>query len=701
MQKIRFVISSFMAAVSLFLVLLIVVALLGAIHTKSEYKELLQETTGKYIAKNSIEKTSTGMKYRQLLGYDISFEQLSLIMQIRDYVNTYKVEGQTIEDVVLMENLLEEFRSSGLDMTSINATVQDMGDIVDASVEEASKNANTRMNIIVTVIAAAAVILIAIVAVLCVIIPKKISDPIRRISDCAKQIGMGQLSNLNIPKSKFYEINELNKAFETLRSSIFEIINNVDGVCIAYAEGNNKKIDLEKTGLKGDFLSVAEKINSLLDNTTDNIKEILTCVDNYSNGNFDYKIKEFHGEHKIITDKLNSCRNGFKDVVSDISYLSEAIKMGKLDIRLSTEGRKGDWLVLVEGLNNLAAAVYEPISSTIESLKKLADADLKYHSDKKFDGIYKDIIDTINSVAETLDIYIADISSVLKSLANHDLTAKNSITYKGDFSEIEESIKIMTLNLRNLVGNMVSASEQIEIGSRSMADSSTGLAAGANEQSNAVRTLVSLSESVSNKASENYNAAISAKEYSNAVSEHIKNGNEMLKRLNTAITNIATSSEAIDNINAVIDDIAFQTNILSLNASIEAARAGQHGKGFAVVANEVRNLASKTQESAQNAGELISETILRVEEGVNAVNDTTALLTAILKQTSEIDFSINNVLDISAGQKDLSEKMKVETNKISMVVDNISSTSEGTAATSEELASQIAVFNENIKMFKV
>ena len=175
----------------------------------------------------------------------------------------------------------------------------------------------------------------------------------------------------------------------------------------------------------------------------------------------------------------------------------------------------------------------------------------------------------------------------------------------------------------------------------------------------------------------------------------------ILIELNTAINNIAKASNAISNITSVIDDIAFQTNILALNAAIEAARAGTHGKGFAVVADEVRNLAGKSQASAKDAGNLISQTLSSVDEGVEVVNNTISLLTNIMSETKKIDTVIDDVLVISGEQKTLSEQMQTETSKISDVVNNISATSEETAATSEELANQIEMFNSGINMFKV
>lgn len=429
--------------------------------------------------------------------------------------------------------------------------------------------------------------------------------------------------------------------------------------------------------------------------------EILKALGEFANGNFDFEPKQFQGEHAIINKEISICQRNFKNIIVDINSLINSIGNGDLSSGIDISGKTGDWLTIVNSLNNLVNSVSEPINATIDGLNMLAEANLGYRINKKFNGVYKEITDTINYLAETLSLYISDITNVLSGLANHDLTVTSSIEYRGDFSEIGKNVESVTLNFKELLGSMQSASEQIQAGSKGMAQSSTGLAIGATQQADAVRILLQLSGDVSEKSSENFKAATTAKEYSDAVTKDIQNGSQLLTDLNTAITNIASASTAINNINLVIDDIAFQTNLLALNAAIEAVRAGSHGKGFGVVADEVRNLAGKSKKSARDAGELIQETLLRVEEGVKVVNNTTALLSNILSDTTKIDSIIKDVLSISGEQKELSERMQIETSKINDVVNNISATSEETAATSEQLASQIETFNENISLFKV
>lgn len=700
-NKIQVIISSFMALIAVIMTVIIVFSIVSLSYTKAEYAQLLDESTNKYQLVSSMESSATSVRYRKQLGYDISFEQLKLIMVIKDYIATYQENGT--EDVELMKGLLASFKDEGMDPTTIMSTLQDMEDVVKNSLDAKDVELSTMIDRLILFTIVAIVLVLCIVAFLSYILPKKLATPIKKISEYAKNISHGNFETVDIPETKIKELVELTDSFEKLATSVSTIVDEIDTVCIEFSKGNNRFIKVENLKLEGDYLTVATKVNELVTNVSDMFNEILKAVGEYARGNFDFEAKKFNNEHSIINKELSMCQQNFKNIIIDINSLIQSVGDGDLTKSIDIEGKTGDWLTIVNGLNNLVESVAKPINMTVDGLTELANANLSHRVDanSNLKGSYKEIADTINYVSETLELYVSDINNILKSLAERDLTVSSDIEYAGDFNQIGINIASVTKNFKELLGSMISASEQIQAGSKDMADSSVGLAVGATQQAEAVRILLDLSSNVTEKSSENYTAAKSAKEYSDSVTSDIKNGNELLVNLNTAITNIASASKAISNINSVIDDIAFQTNLLALNAAIEAVRAGSHGKGFAVVADEVRNLAGKSKISASEANELIQETLTRVEEGVAVVNDTISLLTNILGETTKIGTIIDDVVTISIDQKDLSEKMQVETTKISDVVNNISATSEETAATSEELASQIETFNQSIASFQV
>ncbi len=700
-NKIQVIISSFMALIAVIMTVIIVFSIVSLSYTKAEYAQLLDESTNKYQLVSSMESSATSVRYRKQLGYDISFEQLKLIMVIKDYIATYQENGT--EDVELMKGLLTSFKDEGMDPTTIMSTLQDMEDVVKNSLDAKDVELSTMIDRLILFTIVAIVLVLCIVAFLSYILPKKLATPIKKISEYAKNISHGNFETVDIPETKIKELVELTDSFEKLATSVSTIVDEIDTVCIEFSKGNNRFIKVENLKLEGDYLTVATKVNELVTNVSDMFNEILKAVGEYARGNFDFEAKKFNNEHSIINKELSMCQQNFKNIIIDINSLIQSVGDGDLTKSIDIEGKTGDWLTIVNGLNNLVESVAKPINMTVDGLTELANANLSHRVDanSNLKGSYKEIADTINYVSETLELYVSDINNILKSLAERDLTVSSDIEYAGDFNQIGINIASVTKNFKELLGSMISASEQIQAGSKDMADSSVGLAVGATQQAEAVRILLDLSSNVTEKSSENYTAAKSAKEYSDSVTSDIKNGNELLVNLNTAITNIASASKAISNINSVIDDIAFQTNLLALNAAIEAVRAGSHGKGFAVVADEVRNLAGKSKISASEANELIQETLTRVEEGVAVVNDTISLLTNILGETTKIGTIIDDVVTISIDQKDLSEKMQVETTKISDVVNNISATSEETAATSEELASQIETFNQSIASFQV
>lgn len=206
---------------------------------------------------------------------------------------------------------------------------------------------------------------------------------------------------------------------------------------------------------------------------------------------------------------------------------------------------------------------------------------------------------------------------------------------------------------------------------------------------------------IAQQAKLNSQNAGQAQEYAGEMKKYIEVGTQKMEELILSIQDIFKASESIEKINKNIDDIAFQTNLLALNATVEAAHAGEAGKGFSVVADEVRNLAQKSGESANDAQELLETCMVAVRKGTNIARQTAQALHEIVRENAETQKLIKEIAKDSKKQADESEYINQEMETISLVTQTNSATVEQSAASSEELNQQAIQMKQMTKQFRL
>ena len=306
------------------------------------------------------------------------------------------------------------------------------------------------------------------------------------------------------------------------------------------------------------------------------------------------------------------------------------------------------------------------------------------------------LADSLNASFQSLQQIVEEISGVLSDISGGDLTAAAVRDYPGDFAPVSRSLNAILTGLNGIFSLVRSSSEQIEAGAGQVSAGAQQVAHGAAEQAEAVRRL---SDSISGILREAGETAEDVAKVAGAVEKaarEISESDARMKRLLGEMDGIRSASGEIRKIIGTIDGIAFQTNLLALTASVEAARAGSAGKGFAVVALEVRNLASRSTEASKQTAGLIEASVRQAGEGVEAAGNTAHSLAEVTDTFSEVGNRIGRSAAASRAQAQSAGLVNEAIGQVDAVVQKNSASSEQSAAASEELFSQAGLLREQL-----
>ena len=311
--------------------------------------------------------------------------------------------------------------------------------------------------------------------------------------------------------------------------------------------------------------------------------------------------------------------------------------------------------------------------------------------------------DSMKKMVERIRSIMGDLNDKLNSLADGNFRINHSKDglYIGDYVPLKVSVDTITDKLNDTLQNIYDSAMQVNTSSEQVAAGAQALAQGSTEQASSVEELSATMNEISDKVRETAEKGQRANEISKDSVASIELSNQKMEEMSNAMNEIIERSDAISKIIKTIDDIAFQTNILSLNAAIEAARAGQAGKGFAVVADEVGNLAKKSQEAARNTAVLIEQTIEAVQRGGKITEETAAAMNQVSESSEQIQGIIQEISAASEEQSKGITQITIGIDQISSVVQTNSATAEESAAASEELSGQANNMRDLVGRFQL
>ena len=353
-------------------------------------------------------------------------------------------------------------------------------------------------------------------------------------------------------------------------------------------------------------------------------------------------------------------------------------------------------------ITNSITEPVKQIDAAVASLRKgeLSNVEmLTYESEDEFG-------DTIRNLKEAMGIladYVREISVEVKAIAQGDLTRNgDDITdFLGDFSELKTSLLYILKRFNSTLTEISNLAEQVSSNSSEVENASKSLADGATEQAGVIEELNATIDTVvdmaEDTAKETQNASARVKASANKANEEKEKMNELL----TEMEHITEISKEIGNIITDIEDIASQTNLLSLNASIEAARAGEAGKGFAVVADQIGKLAADSAKSAVNTRELIDKTLVEIEKGNTITRTTADAFNQIITDMESFAELAENTMEKANSQAESLEQIGQGIEQLSGVVQGNAASSEENTAISINLAEGAAKMHDRVNIFKL
>lgn len=352
----------------------------------------------------------------------------------------------------------------------------------------------------------------------------------------------------------------------------------------------------------------------------------------------------------------------------------------------------------------MAKDITEPLGQLKERLTAFSKGDLTSpFPELQRDDEIAEIMQSASEMAERMNFVLLDINYLLGEMAecNYNISSRDTSKYTGEFSHTLDSMRQMRDNMISSIRYIGESSAQVSAGSGNLAESAQSLAEGATEQAGAVEelhaTITTISDAAKSAAASAEEAYQQSQRYASLADKSSNDMKEMLE----AMGRINETSQKIGNIISEIENIASQTNLLSLNASIEAARAGEAGRGFAVVADQIRQLAEQSSKSAVDTRTLIEGAMQEIDNGNKVADRAVASIETVVEGIGKLADASQELSDVSAHQSATLQEAEEGVNQISDVVQTNAAVAQQSSATSQQLSAQAAVLDGLIAKFQL
>ena len=348
----------------------------------------------------------------------------------------------------------------------------------------------------------------------------------------------------------------------------------------------------------------------------------------------------------------------------------------------------------------LARSISNPVKRVTDRMVAFSNGDLHTQVTPVATGDELEVMtQTLDATLESMNRYISDIQQVLTQVADGDLRTEPQVDYKGDFVLIRGSLRTITRSMNETLLGFRAAADRLTDMAEQLSGQSAQLHQASLEQNQSTEELVHEVGRVKQRLSDVTQSSGQTRVQTEAITQRVQSANQQMSALSSAMDNISANAQQITKIAKDIEDIAFQTTILALNASVEAARAGSAGKGFAVVADEVKQLAAKSAEAAQSATEMVDNTKAIIQTGVVLTADTAGSLRAISEVSAQISTISDQLAAAVQGQEAALGEMEARIATISDIADRNLQNAGETEQSSGLLAREAEALQSHVRKF--
>ncbi|GAA5078788.1 methyl-accepting chemotaxis protein [Lysobacter panacisoli] len=497
---------------------------------------------------------------------------------------------------------------------------------------------------------------LAAVVLLSVLISRSIAASVRRATQAAKAMSDGNF-DLDLRSGDGTmardEIGELLQALDRMRVRLNDYSLAQGEMARRHDEGQiSYRIDAD--AFPGAYGRMVRETNGLVASHIDAIQRALSIMERYAVGDLSQDMDRLPGEKAVLTRTMDSVKTNLRAINGEIQRLAESA----------------------------------------------ADGDFAARGDAtRFQHDFRAMLDTLNRLMATADENLSALSVLLRGVARGDLSQRMQGEYRGVFAQMSQDANETVDRLAEIVGQIREGSDAISSAAGEIAAGNNDLSQRTEQQAASLEETASSMEELTSTVRQNADNARSANGLSQTAAEVASLGGQIVGKVVQTMNAINESSRRIADIIGVIDGIAFQTNILALNAAVEAARAGEQGRGFAVVAGEVRSLAQRSANAAKEIKQLITDSVVEVNQGGQLVDQAGRTMDEIVTSVKKVT---DIIADISAASQEQSAGIEQVNNAITQMdegtqqnaalVEEASAAARSLEQQADQLVQTVAVF---------